>query len=197
MRHTFLRILSNYLFPTTQDFPLQFQIADGDGSESDTVYNQTTTYTETKSFILFCIRPIKITGCGCNILWKNLNPNSLITQGPNFLHAAKENQENIKLFMFDIINSDTEQKQNEGLYIDNDLHVKVEVVCSMFDGKMAAILSGAGGACCQLCTATFNQIKDLDLIIQGFPINRHISDALQLLGDLEDFPWVNITPTLH
>ena len=61
------------------------------------------------------------------------------SQRPIFLHAAKENQENIKHFMFDIINSDTEQMQNEGFYKDNDLHVKVEVVRSMFDGKMAAI----------------------------------------------------------
>ena len=67
--------------------------------------------------------------------------------------------------MFDIINSDTEQMQKEGFYIDNDQH-KVEVVHSMFDGKMAAILSGARGACCQLYTATFNQLKDRDLIIQ-------------------------------
>ena len=77
--------------------------------------------------------------------------------------------------MLDIINSDTEQMQNEGFYIDNDLHVKVEVARSMFDGNMTVILSGAGGKCCQLCTATFNQLKDRDLIIQGFPINRHIA----------------------
>ena len=50
---------------------------------------------------------------------------------------------------------------------------------------MAAILSDAGGGCCQLCTATFNQIKDCNLITQVFQINRHISDALRPFGDLD------------
>ena len=56
----------------------------------------------------------------------------------------------------------------------------------MFDGKMAGILSGAGGASCQLCTATHDQVKDRELVIQGFRINRHISDALEMFGELED-----------
>ena len=91
VRHTFLRILSTLPFPTTQDFPLQFQIADGlDGSGSHTVYNQTTTNTETKSFILFCFRPIKITGCSGNILWKNVKPNSPFTQRPFFSMLLKK-----------------------------------------------------------------------------------------------------------
>ena len=32
----------------------------------------------------------------------------------------------------------------------------------MFDGKMSGILTGAGGAKCQLCTATFDQLHDLE-----------------------------------
>ena len=31
---------------------------------------------------------------------------------------------------------------------------------------------------CQLCTATHTELKDQHLILQGFPINRHISDAI-------------------
>ena len=56
----------------------------------------------------------------------------------------------------------------------------------MFDGKMAAILSGAGGASCQMCTATQKDLKDRELVVDGFPINRTISDAIQLFGELED-----------
>ena len=49
VRHTFLRIMSTLPLPPTQDFPLQFQIADGiDGSGRHTVYNQTITNTEMK-----------------------------------------------------------------------------------------------------------------------------------------------------
>ena len=56
----------------------------------------------------------------------------------------------------------------------------------MFDGKMAGILSGAGGASCQLCMATHKELKDRDFIVQGYPINRNISDAIQLFGEVED-----------
>ena len=45
--------------------------------------------------------------------------------------------------------------------------VTVNITRSMFDGKMSSILSGAGGASCQLCTTTFSDLKDLDLIRAG------------------------------
>ena len=56
----------------------------------------------------------------------------------------------------------------------------------MFDGKMAAILSGARGASFQMCTATQNDLKDRKLVVYGFPINRTISDVIKLFGELED-----------
>ena len=187
MRHTFLRILSTLPFPTTQDFPLQFQIADGlDGSGSHTVYNQTTTNTETKSFILFCFRPIKIIGCSGNILWKNVNPNSPFTQRPIFLHAAKENKENIKHFMFDIINSDTKQMQNEGYYIDMIYMSKLRLFDRCLMGRWQPFYQVQEVHAVKYVPPLSIKLKDRDLIIQGFPINRHISDALQLFGDLED-----------
>ena len=86
--------------------------------------------------------------------------------------------------MEDLINPDTEKLQN-GITLQNGV-VKVEIVRSMFDGKMSAILSGAGGASCQMCTATHDDLKDRDLIEDGFSINRTITDAIQLFGELED-----------
>ena len=56
----------------------------------------------------------------------------------------------------------------------------------MFDCKMAGILSGAGGVSCQVCTATDDQFMDRELVIHGSPINRHIFDALEMFGELED-----------
>ena len=75
--------------------------------------------------------------------------------------------------------------QNHGFNLSDGENVRIDIVRSMFDGKMAAIMSGAGGASCQLCTATHSELKDRELIIQGYPINRHISDAIQLFGELE------------
>ena len=82
--------------------------------------------------------------------------------------------------------SDTEQMQNEGFYIDNTIYMsKLRLFARCLMGKWQQFYQVQDHAS-QLCTATFNQLKDCDLITQGFPINRHISDALQLFGDLDD-----------
>ena len=187
VRHTFCRIMLTVPPPKAQDFPLQFQIADGlDGSGSHTVYNQSNTNTDTKSFILFCFKPIQITSFSGREIWKNTCPNSPFTQRPIFLLAAKESQVNIKQFMSDLINPDTDLMKSEEFILESNEKVLVDMVRSMFDGKMASILSGAGGASCQLCTAAHKELKDPDWIIQGFPINRYITDAIQLFGEIED-----------
>ena len=186
VEHTFIRILAN-LSPLVEDFPLTFQIADGlDGSGSHTIYNHQNTNTSTKSYILFCFKPVVIKSSTGKELWRNTIPNSPFCQRPVFLCAAKENQENIKQFMDDIINPDKDRMKNEGFAMPNMGHISVDIIRSMFDGKMSGILSGAAGASCQLCTATKEQLKDVELITQGFPINRHISDAIELFEELED-----------
>ncbi|KAI6646218.1 Dna-mediated transposase [Oopsacas minuta] len=182
--------------PSNEDFPLRFQIADGlDGSGKHTVYNQPNTNTSTKSFILFCFKAIHIVNSSGKELWKNNYPNSPFSQRPIFLLAATENHDNIHQFMKDIINPETDQMKDQGFYFADDKHIFVDVVRSMLDGKMASILSGAGGASCQLCTATQKELKDRDLILQGYPINRNISDAIQLFGELEDIDAFFSLPT--
>ena len=156
------------------------------------ILQNTVNYTATinsrfsKSFILFCFKPVQITSCSGVKLWKNNSPNSPFSQRPIFLLAGKENEENIRNFMTDLINPDTDQMHKEGFSLDDHQKVHVEIVRSMFDGKMAALLSGAGGASCQLCTTTRAQIKDRDFVLQGYPINRLVSEAIQLFGDIED-----------
>ena len=117
---------------------------------------------------------------------KNNSPNSPFSQRPIFLIAGKENEENIRIFLTKLINPDTNQMQKEGFSLDDHQKVQIEIVRSMFDGKMAALLSGAGGASYQLCTTTRAQIKDRDFVLQGYPINRLVSEAIQLFGDIED-----------
>ena len=187
VRHTFCRIMLIVPPPKAQDFPLQFQIADGlDGSGSHTVYNQSNTNTDTKSFILFCFKPIQITSFSGQEIWKKTCHNSPFTQRPIFLLAAKESQVNIKQFMSDLINPDTDLMKIEGFILEINDQVRVDIVRSMFDGEMTSILSGAGGASCQLCAAAHKELKDPDWIIQGFPINRYITDTIQLFGEIED-----------
>ena len=168
-----------------EELPLKLRIADGlDGSGCHTIYNQMNTNTTTKNFILFCFKPISISTSSNRLVWQNKYPNSPFSQRPVFLCAARECEKNIRLFMEDLINPETEQLQN-GISLKNGA-VNVEIIRSMFDGKMAAILSGAGGASCQMCTATHDDLKDRELIEDGLPINRTITDAIQLFGELED-----------
>ena len=187
VEHTFTRILSTISRPLVEDFPLSFQIVDGlDVSGSHTIYNQRNTNTSTESMIFFCFKSISIKSSSGNELWKNTTPNSPFCQRPIFLCAAKENEANIRQLMADIINPDTDKLKNEGFNIPEIGHVSVDITRSMFDGKMSAILSGAGDASCQLCTATHTELKDQQLVLQGFPINRHISDSIEMFGELED-----------
>ena len=58
---------------------------------------------------------------------------------------------------------------------------------------MAQILSGAGGAPCQFCTATFKQIHDVDIVNNGFPINRFISDAKVLFEEVNEEQFLSLT----
>ena len=37
-----------------------------------------------------------------------------------------------------------------------------------------------------MCTVIHDDLKDRDLVLDGFPINRMIIDAIQLFGELED-----------
>ena len=57
---------------------------------------------------------------------------------------------------------------------------------------MAQILSGAGGASCQFCTATFKQTHDVDIVNDGFPINRFISDA-KVLFEVNEEQFLSLT----
>ena len=174
--------------PSPDYFPLTFQIVDGlDGSGGRTIYIQ---HHSTKYLFYSALNHLLfITTATGIVLWKNLTPNSLYCQRPIFLCAAKENESNIREFMTDLINTDTNIMASEGITLADSEHVQIDIVRSMFDGKMVEIISGAGGAggaSCQLCTAAHNELKDREIITPGFPINRYISDALEMFGEIED-----------
>ena len=62
-------------------------------------------------------------------------------------------------------------------------HVNVKILRSLLDFKMAATLSGAGGANYQLCTVN-HKTKRHGSKSDGFPINRHIHDAIDIFNDV-------------
>ena len=172
-------------------FPLNIEIPDGlDGSGSHKVYNQVNSHIgfSTKSFILFAFRILTIKNNKNQILWLNDTPNSPFVTRPITLVSLKENHENVDFIMKTLINHETSKIEHSGFDTIGG-HVNVRIFRSLFDSKMAATLSGAGGASCQLCTANHNQLKDTTLISDGFQINRHIHDAIEIFNDVnvEDF----------
>ena len=85
-----------------------------------------------------------------------------------------------------LINKESTQMTENGLELTNGF-CEVEIQGSQLDGKMAKILSGAGRACCQFCTATFKHIHDPEMVKDEFPINRSITDAKVLFEEVNSF----------
>ena len=149
-------------FPNSR-YPLTVKISDGlDGSGSHKIYNQFEgiPHFNTKNYILFAFKMLSIIDSSDNTLWSNDAPNSPFSVRPVVLLAQKENEESFKFLMESMINSESATIEQEGLLLPQGI-VKVIILRTMFDGKMSGILSGAGGAHCQLCTASFAELKDL------------------------------------
>ena len=131
-----------------------------------------------KNFLLYAFKPLNIRDSCDNLVWSNPTPNSQFQIRPIALLAAKEKRHlmdtYINPFVSELLNG-VSLSEGQGV-------VKVKVIRSMFDSKMAGILSGSGGAHCLLCTANFKQLHDIELIRDGFPINRSISAAKEIFA---------------
>ena len=111
------------------------------------------------------------------------------------LLAQKENQESIKFLMDTIINLNVVLIEQEKILIPQG-EINFKILRTMFDGKMSSILSGAGGAHCQLCTASFADLKDLQLVRTGFTINRTISSAREIFSSVHTEEFSTCTRTI-
>ena len=166
------------------DYPLNIEIADGlGGSGSHKVYNQVNSHISFSSFIIFAFKILIIKDKRSKIIWLNDAPNSPFVTRPIALISLIENHENVDFIMKTLINHKTSKIEHSGFDTIRG-HVNVKILRSLFDSKIAAALSGAGGANCQLCTANHNQLKNTDLISDEFPINRHIHDAIDIFNDV-------------
>ena len=72
--------------------------------------------------------------------------------------------------MTNFINPEASVIEQEGIQFPEGV-VHVKIIRSMLDGKMSGILSGAGGALYQLCTANKQELKNLELVRTGLSIN--------------------------
>ena len=125
------------------------------------------------------------------IIWKNNSPNSSFGVRPVVLLAQKECIESVKFIMANFINPEASVIEQEGIQFPEGV-VHVKIIRSMLDGKMSGILSGPDGASCQLCTANRQELKDLELVRAGFPINRHIADAKELFNYVDRDEYLSL-----
>ena len=93
--------------------------------------------------------------------------------------------------MENIINPEVNSIEQDGLQLPQGM-VQAKVIRSMLDGKMSGILSGAGGTHCQLCTANLKELKDLEMVRAGFPINRQIFDAKELFTFVDKDEYLSL-----
>ena len=86
-----------------------------------------------------------------------------------------------------MINPEVATIEQEWLLLPQGLiNVKFYELCLI---ERSGILSCAGGAHCQLCTASFTELKDFELVKSGFPMNRKISSAREIFAfvEVEDY----------
>ena len=105
--------------------------------------------------------------------------------------AQKENEENVKFLMDVMINPEVDSIALEGILLLRGL-LKVAFLPTMIDDKMSGILSGAGGAHCQLCTANKSELKDLEIVRNGFPINRSITSAKDIFSIVDEEEFLSL-----
>ena len=178
----------------TVNYPLKAKLTDGlDGSGSHTIYNQLQNHPDlsTKSFLLFAFKVLWIQDSLGNRIWVNPSPNSPFAIRPVALLALGESRENVEYLMDSTINPETKLLGLNGVQLPGG-KVNVDITRCLFDTKMAAILDGAGGSSCHLCTATKEQLHDIDLIQQGFPINRSIEAANQIFNEVDEDEFLSL-----
>ena len=103
---------------------------------------------------------------------------------PVALLALGESEENFKFLMDTTINSRTKLLNSTGVELPTGV-VNIDITQCLFVTKMAAILDGLGGEACHLCIATREQIKDVQFVKHGFPINRFIDSAIQIFTEVD------------
>ena len=122
---------------------------------------------------------------GGQVLWQNPAPNSALTQRPLAVIGAKEDKEEVLRPLIPLIEAEIQNVCRQGfnmVYEGKDIHVSVNTLLSMFDGKMHAALQGTLGAFCQMCNYSKANCHNIEYVQNGFPIDRHIEDMHIIFG---------------
>ena len=187
MEITTNRILSNknIFREVTNGDTLKLHIKYGfDGSGSHAIYNQVNN-AQTHNIILTMFCPLSLETENGTVVWVQDSPNNPPTHRPLQLQMGKESADSLRTL--EQFNDDIKELKNEGVTIrkdDKELHLKVEIKSHMMDMKAAHLFLGLGGAYCDLCSYSRDACHSLDIIQNGFQIDRDVETLHSIFQDL-------------
>ena len=171
--------------------------ADGSGGHSQ--YNTPTALDVDSTNMLvsgYVLRNVKLAAAAGSadqsekVLFVEKTPNSSEAERVLSLLPAKENDK-MGAFLNELDNEKIDVESNPIVVDHPDLgEIVVHTKCDMsqLDGKAQMIGTGLTGAQCTMCTCSEKDCKNPDLIKEGFPMNRKITDLVQLFEELEKDP---------
>ena len=183
MEITAKRILST--LPEFNHESLQLDIKFGfDGSGSHAIYNQINNQ-QTHNIIISMFCPLSLKTQESTI-WEQTTPNNPLTHRPIQLQMGKESAEALR--SLEIHNEQIHDLKNNGFTLEikeTETNVKVNIISHMMDMKAAHLYLGLGGAFCDLCDFSKEQCHNVDVIANGFKINRTVQDLHNIFEDIQ------------
>ena len=119
-------------------------------------------------------------------IWEQTTPNNPLTHRPIQLHMGKESAEALR--SLEIHNEQIHDLKNNGFTLkikETETNVKVNIISHMMDMKAAHLYLGLGGAFCDLCDFSKEQCHNVDVIANGFKINRTVQDLHTIFEDIQ------------
>lgn len=164
---------------------IKLQIKFGfDGSGSHAIYNQVNNE-QTHNIIVTMFCPLSLEMENGRVFWVQDSPNNPPTHRPLQLQMGKESADSLRTL--EQFNDEIKELKNEGVTIrkdDKELHLKVEIKSHMMDMKAAHLFLGLGGAYCDLCSYSRDACHSLDIIQNGFQIDRDVKTLHSIFQDL-------------
>ena len=152
-----------------------------DGSGSHAIYHQKNN-SQTNNMILSVFAPLQLKSSNGDVLWTELSPNIPNTQRPYLLQLGKESYEAFKAQS--PVQKDIKVLEDVGMEVYDDKHVKIDAKL-MCDRKASDIFFGNGGAFCDLCTNTKKECQNINVVKQGFEIEKTVAQLHGIFSSLE------------
>ena len=164
-----------------------------DGSGGHNIFNQKGA-AETNNITMGMICPLLVK-CGEERIWKQERPQSQNSHRPLILQLGKETIESLRIY--GPVTREMADAEKVELLVkvrDQEIKVKVKVRITALDRKAADAVTGLGGAPCDLCLLSTDELHDEDAV-EDMPISRTLASTKALAESLMDIDGVIRTKT--